>query len=97
MNEPWLSSEICKFLPMLVVGLPIFVLGVVGGSLSEEYFKQYFPAMLGVAFAASVGAIIFGLAAKLFEQPSFVSFGFLLAGAIGVIIVIGLWYVTQQA
>ena len=96
MKDPWFTPEVCKIMPLLIVGLPILVLGVVGGSLSEEYFKQYFTSMLAVALTASVGAIIFGLVAKFFGQPSFIFSGFLLAGGIGTVIVIGLWYVTRH-
>lgn len=93
MTDPWLPREVCNILPMLVVGLPLLVLGMASGLLyGSENFKQYFEFMLAVAFMASVGAIIFGLVAKFLGQPYFLYFGFLLAGCIGTVIVIGLWY-----
>lgn len=97
MNDPWLSSEVSKIMPLLIVGLPILILGVVSGLLGgSENSKQYFTILLAVALIASIGALIFGLVAKFSGQSSSVYSSFLMAGGIGTSIVIVLWYVWSE-
>lgn len=97
MNEPWLSSEICKIMPMLIVGIPILALGVVSGLLGgSENFKQYITITLAVALMTSVGSLIFALVAKFLGQPSSVFSSFLMAGGMGTVMVIAAWYTLSE-
>ncbi len=97
MTEPWFTVEIYSVMPGLVVGSAGGLYGVLTGLLvTSKNFRQYFSIMTVITLLICIGVIIFGVIAKVYDQPGTVFYDFTSTGLIGVIVVVGVWYTIMQ-
>lgn len=97
MTEPWFSPEVYSVMPGLIVGSAGGLYGVLTGLfVSNKNFRQYFSILTIITLLICIGVIIFGVIAKVYDQPGTIFYDFTSAGLIGVVVVVGVWLTVKH-